>query len=321
MDIRTISVVALSNRDFSSFAAKLEEAERWIRYASIQGADLVVLPELLNFYRGDGPNNPKALPFRETALINWDGEIAFFSRVARKYHLAIVVPLLIREHDNLANVFFLISKAGNVLGRFQKLYPTPIELGEGVVPGQPCVIDWDGLPISGAICFDTHFYHAFSAAVDMGAKLFVIPSLWNGGAWLSGFAASLAVPIAVSYSQWSRIIDLDGSTLTAGGYRQESLRFGVGAPVFTTTLNFDREVFHLNNQADKIVRIQETYGRDVVVRMLHDQGAFCIESRSKNFTVNEIIADQGLVSFREYLKLSGDLAGITNGLGNDLPMI
>jgi len=304
MELRTISVISLSNRDFPNFSAKLDEAEHWVCYASAQGADLAVLPELLNFYCGDGPDNPNALPFRETALRNWDAEIKFFAEVAVRYRLAIVVPLLIMEPQGLANVFFLISKMGEVLGRFQKLNPTPYEIENGVLRGSPRVIDWEGLPVAGAICFDTHFFSTFSSQVELGAKLFVIPSLWNGGQWLAGMATRFAVPMAISFPDWSRIIDLDGTTLAAGGYRQESLRHGAGAPVFTATMNFDREVFHLNGQANKAAKIQLMYGRDVLVRMLHEQAAFCIESRCETLSVRQVMVEHELISFRDYLKMA-----------------
>jgi len=314
MDFRTISTIALSNRDFPSFEAKLEEAARWIEYASFQGADLVVLPELLNFYRGDGPDHPNPLPFRETALTNWAPVLDYFSDVAKRLELAIVVPLLISEAGGLANVFFLLSKHGDTLGRFQKLHPAPGEIRDGVNPGRPMVIDWDGVAVSGAICFDTHYLTTFSSQVDLGAKLFLIPSLWNGGPWLEGVAARFAAPMAVAYPAWSRIIDLDGATLAAGGYRQESLGFGAGAPVFTATLNFDREVFHLSDQADKITLIQKTYGTAVRVRLLHEQAAFCVESLSEEVSVSEIIQAHHLITYTQYLSSSesGDYRATKN---------
>jgi len=304
MDFRTISTIALSNRDFPSFDAKLEEAARWIEYARLQGADLAVLPELLNFYRGDGPDHPNPLPFRETALTDWTPVLDFFAALARRLELAIVAPLLISEETGLANVFFLLSKSGDILGRFQKLHPAPGEIRDGVRPGRPMVIDWEGVPVSGAICFDTHYLSTFSAQEALGAKLFLIPSLWNGGPWLEGLAARFATPMVVSYPAWSRIIDLDGTTLAAGGYRQESLGFGAGAPVFTATLNFDREVFHLSDQADKVTLIQKTYGAAVRVRLLHEQAAFCVESVSDEVTVSEIIRAHGLVRYTDYLSRS-----------------
>jgi predicted amidohydrolase len=58
MDLRTISVVALSARDFSSLDEKLAEAVRWLELAAGQGAELVVFPECLNRFCGDGAANP-----------------------------------------------------------------------------------------------------------------------------------------------------------------------------------------------------------------------------------------------------------------------
>jgi hypothetical protein len=304
MDFRTIATIALSNRDFPSFEAKLAEAVRWIEYARLQQADLVVLPELLNFYRGDGPDHPDPLPFRDTALSDWTCVLAYFSETAKRLELAVVLPLLISEAGGLANVFFLISKEGCTVGRFQKLHPAPGEIREGVVPGRPLLMDWDGVSVSGAICFDTHYLSTFSEQVRLGARLFIIPSLWNGGPWLEGLAARFATPMALAYPAWSRIIDLDGTTLAAGGYRQESLGFGAGAPVFTAVLNFDREVFHLSEQSHKIIEIQKAYGPSVRVRTLHEQAAFCIESLSSDVSVPEIIAHHGLVRYTDYLDQS-----------------
>lgn len=301
MDYRTLSVIALSNRDFPSFAAKISEAVQWLDYAIAQGADLAVYPETMNLYCGDGPGNPHALSFEEAALDDWETATAPLREAAQKHGVAIIVPLLIRENGRLANVSFFISKDGRVLGRFQKLHPTPSEREAGLLPGEPQIIDWGGLPVSGAICFDTNYIETFASLSNLGARLLVIPSLWNGGPWLEGLAARYAMPIAVAYPAWSRIIDLDGTTKVAGGYRQETLRFGFGAPVFTTTLNFDREVFHLNDQADKIVDIQKSFPDTVRVNMLHEQAAFSVESLADSISVAQIMRDYALIPFRDYL--------------------
>jgi hypothetical protein len=301
MDLRTISVVALSNRDYPSFAAKLLEAEQWLGYAAAQSAQLVVYPEMMNVYCGDGPANPRALPLEKAAFENWEEQTAPLRESAARLGMAMVLPLLIRDKGRLANVYFFISKDGRILGRFDKLHPTPAERLEGMLPGTPSLIDWDGVPVAGAICFDTNFLNTFSMQAGMGAKLFVIPSLWNGGPWLEGLAARFSTPMAVAYPAWSRIIDLDGSVPACGGYRQETLRFGFGAPVFTATLNFDREVVHLNDHADAIVEIQKQFGCQVRVTLLHEQAAFCIESLSPSIRVSDIMRQFQLTSFRNYL--------------------
>lgn len=301
MDYRTLSVIALSNRDFPSFAAKISEAIKWLEYAKAQGTDLAVYPETINIYRGDGPDNPQAMSLQEAALEDWQGATASLREAAQKLSVALVLPVLIRENGQLANVFFLISRDGRLLGRFQKLYPTEPEREAGLLPGKPLTIDWEGLPVSGAICFDTNFIDIFATQANLGAKLFIVPSLWNGGPWLEGLAARFATPMAIAYPAWSRIIDLDGRTKVSGGYRQETVRFGFGAPVYTTTLNFDREVFHLNDQAGKIVDIQKSFPGTVRVNMLHEQAAFSVESKSDSITVAQIMRDYALIPFRDYL--------------------
>ncbi|HWL53359.1 MAG TPA: hypothetical protein VNQ90_13060 [Chthoniobacteraceae bacterium] len=57
MNCKTIAAISLHNRDYPNLDAKLEEAARWVRFAAAQGADLAVLPEALNHYRGDGFGN------------------------------------------------------------------------------------------------------------------------------------------------------------------------------------------------------------------------------------------------------------------------
>jgi len=298
---KTISVIALSSRDYADLPAKLREAVHWMECACLQGADLVVFPETLNVYKGDGPGNPNALSYEEAALDDWEAGTRFLREAAVRLKVAVVLPLLIREDAGLANVFFLISKEGRILGRYQKMRPTEGELAAGVVPGAACLMDWEGIPVAGAICFDTNFLETFDLHARMGARLFLIPSLWNGGPWLDGIAARFTVPMAVAYPAWSKIVDLDGSVLASGGYRQETLRFGYGAPVYTASLNFNREVFHLNEQADRMTEIRLRYQNAVRVKLLHEQGAFSVESLSFDLPISKIIQEYGLTTFRDYL--------------------
>src|ERR1043166_1104923 len=239
MNTKTISVIALSNCEFPNFEAKQGEAVQWIEIAAGQGADLAVLPEMMNFYRGDGVGNPLALSFDEAALDNWQQQTSMLFDAATRFHIAVTIPVLIREGSHLANCFFVVSKAGKVIGRYQKTQPTQTELDRGVVPGKPSVFEWEGLRVGGGICFDTNFSRVFDEQVRLGAQLFLVPSLWPGGSALNYYALRYSTPVALAYPAWSRIIDITGREVAAGGYRHETLRFGFGAPVYTATLNFD----------------------------------------------------------------------------------
>lgn len=300
MNEKTISVIALSNRDFPSLEAKLVEAAQWIEVAAAHRADLAVLPEALNIFRGDGPGNPLALTFQEVALDDWEGATAILRDAAVKHRVAVTVPVVTREGDHLTNSFFLIDKSGKTVGRFQKLFPTPGELEEGVRPGRVSLIDWEGIKIGGAICFDTCFDRTFVEQTKAGAQLFLVPSLWPGGSQLNYFALKYSTPIALAYPAWSRIIDIDGSEPVAGGYRHETLRFGFGIPVYTATLNFDRVALYGNDNQEKMVDVQRAYGARVRIRFDQQNGLFFLESRATDLTVWDVMQKFGLISARDY---------------------
>jgi len=84
MNEKTIAAIALSNRDFDSFADKVAEAAMWVEHAANNGAQLVLLPEVINNYRGDGPGNDRALTAKEMALDDWQSDTAPLFEVARR---------------------------------------------------------------------------------------------------------------------------------------------------------------------------------------------------------------------------------------------
>lgn len=304
MNYRTISVIALSNRDFPSFTDKLREAVQWMEIAAAQGAELVVLPEMINLYKGDGPGNPNAMSLAEAALDNWQLQTASLVEAATRLRLAVTVPVLVREGKHLVNSFFLLSRAGKVLGEYRKICPTQPELGQNVKPGKPALMEWEGIKVGGAICFDTNFQHMFESQAQSGAQLFLVPSLWPGGNYLNYYALRYSTPIALAYPAWSRIIDIDGTELVAGCYRHETLRFGFGVPVYTARINFDRVALHADYHQQKIIEIQRAYAGRVLVRFDQQNALFFLESVSPDLTVNDVMREFELTSVRDYLSQS-----------------
>ncbi|MBI4026484.1 MAG: carbon-nitrogen hydrolase family protein [Verrucomicrobia bacterium] len=298
MNIRNIAVVALSNRDYPSFTEKLREAAHWVAVAAKQGAQLVVLPEALNLYKGDGPGNPEAMSVAEAALGDWEKETEVLRQAARKNQVALTIPVYTREKQGLTNSFFLVSKRGTTLGRYQKLRPTPGELREGVRPGKMSLIEWEGLKVGGAICFDTCFPEVFEMQFRAGARLFLIPSLWPGGIELNSWALRYSTPMALAYPAWSRIIDMTGKDLVAGGYRHETLRFGYGVPVYVASINFERAALF---DADEMVsRLLHEQNPGVQVTFDQDNCLYFIESRNPKLRIRDVMRRHRLVSTQEY---------------------
>jgi predicted amidohydrolase len=302
MNEKTIAAIALSNRDFDSFAAKVAEAAVWVDHAANNGAHLALLPEVINKYRGDGPGNARALTFAEMALDDWQRDTAPLFEVARRRNVAVCIPVLVREHGVLFNSMFLVSGRGEVLGRYDKMRPTPAELDQGVVPGgAQQLMEWDGLKIGGAICFDTLFQEVFRTQAALGADLFLVGSYWPGGSHLNFYAMTYSAPVVLAYPAWSRIIDITGHEIAAAGYRSETLRFGFGTPIAMATINFDRVALYGNINQERIVEIERKYGRKARVTFDQQNVLFFLESRAADLTVRDLIQEFGLVPFPKYV--------------------
>jgi predicted amidohydrolase len=304
MHEKIIASVALNNSDYVSLEAKLMEAVRWVDFAAKQGAELVVLPEALNLFRGDGRAD---LSFREMALRDWRKQTDPLFECARRNRIALTVPTINDEGSGtMVNCFHLVSREGDVLGCYEKRCPTPEEIRDGVRPGRRGnLIDWDGIRIGGAICFDCYFPEVFTQQADEGAQIFLMPSLTPGGAHLSYYAMRLGVPIAMAYPALSRIIDLDGRDISSAGYRHETLRFGFGAPVAFATLNFDRAVLFASGNQEKIVGLQEKYGPAISVKFDQDNCTFILESRDPKLAIESLIDQHALVPQRKYFRECG----------------
>ena len=292
MRIRSVSVIALSDRPYCSLAEKLGEAVSWLEIAAGEGGELVVFPEYLNRFREDAAS--------PAASNDWRADMAPLVQAAVRLGVWVTIPVVHREGEVIRNSFFLVSPEGEAVWQYDKCSPTPSELDEGIVPGTPSFFDWNGVRLGGAICFDTCFSGNLHAQAAGGAELVLIPSLWPGGTQLSVFCKLNAIRVALAYPHWSRIIDMDGRDVAAGGYRQETLRFGFGAPVYTARLNFDRVSLFGNGNQEQMAEIQRKYGGRV--RVTFDQGncLWFLESRDQNLPEQEILREFGLVTATEY---------------------
>ena len=307
MNEKHIAAIALSADAFPSFRAKLDDALRWLELAAGMGCDLAVLPETLNLCQGDGVAAAATLSIRDAALPedDWQTQCKPLIDAASALNIAVTLPLLIKQRDrSLRNCFFLISRTGQTLGCYTKSFVTPSELQEGTVPYQPPqpLIPWEGLNVGGAICFDTQFPEVFSEQADRGAQLFLCPSLWPGGTQLNYHAFEHSTPIVLAYPAWSRIIDITGQDIAAGGHRWETLRFGFGSPVVTARINFDRALFHADGNQQKMVTIQRDLGQRVAITFDQPNCTFAVESRCPELNIQQIITRYELVERKTYLR-------------------
>lgn len=298
MNEKTIATISLTD-GYENFAATMREAASWVVQAAAMGAHLAVLPETINLLN----RKSHSQPLSEAALDDWRSSTDELCATASQAGISLVLPLLVRENGVLVNRFYLLSKSGDTLGHYDKVAPAAGERAAGIRGFVHRPIEWEGLKLGGAICVDVHYPHLVLAPqVDLGADFFVIPSYTPAGTLLDAYALMYGVPLILAYSQWNRILDRDGKELAAGGYRQETLRAGFGAPVVQATINFDSVALFADGNQEKIREIQRRYGSRVRVRFDQPSCVFYLESRSHEVSVAELMREFGLISRRDYIK-------------------
>lgn len=297
MNEKTIATIAMKDEGFADLQAVLREAVHWVEAAAAQGANLAVLPETINLLYRSG----EAAHLGEFALEDWRTETALLCEAAAKNRISMVLPLLVRDGAALANRFYVLSRDGSELGFYQKQIPATGERIAGVKPATTAPIRWEGLTLGGGICIDIYFPHyVFDPQIEAGADLFVIPSMTPGGTFLDYCAVTYGVPFILSYSPWSRILDRDGKELATGGFRSETVRAAFGSPLQQATINFDAVSLFADFNQEKLQDVQRHYGDKVRIRFDQPNCLFVLESRSVDFSVNEIMREFGLVSRRDY---------------------
>ena len=157
-------------------------AEKYIREAAANGAQVVSLPEMWNCpYSNDY--------FREYAEPA-DGEtVQFMSSLAKELGIYLIggsIPEL--ENDNVYNTAFVFDQNGNMIGRHRKVHLFDIDVKDGIrfmesdtlTAGEDItVIDTEYGKIGVAICYDIRFPDWHMKMAKAGAKLIVLPAAFN----------------------------------------------------------------------------------------------------------------------------------------------
>lgn len=301
--LTAVSVAALTH-DFDSLESKLEHVAKLFEAAVDAGSDLVVFPEALNHFCGNYPNAKTQMHFAETALENWTRPFAKLIALAQNRHTAVVLPVVVRDSGTVANRFYFVDRNGEIKGHYQKSIPTPTELSQGVAPGHSPPIEWEGIRIGGAICFDVYHPAVFERQAAAGAELFLVPSFTAGGIHLNYYAIEYSTPIVLAYPQWSRIIDMDGIEISQGGFRNETLGFGYGPPMISATINFNRIALFADHNQTRINDVLARYRSRVRVSFNQPNALFVLESRDVDLDIREVAREFDLIPRREYFARS-----------------
>ncbi|MGN6307683.1 MAG: carbon-nitrogen hydrolase family protein [Mesorhizobium sp.] len=256
--------------------------------AGAQNADLVCLPET---FATAGLDSQRSAAFVEPA----DGpSFAALAERARANRINVVAGALQWENDRISNVAVLFGRDGERIGSYSKRHPTEGEIEGGVVPGVSAgVFDTDIGRVGLAICFDLNWRQLWQEMKAQGAEIVCWLSAYEGGfplqayAWMHDF-----VVVSSVQSYVGKIIDRTGTVLTT------TSRWG---RLTSWDVDLDQRWFHTDGQAEKIIAVQQRYGGRVRVETRGEEHLFSITRQDPGLSIDEIIAELGLVQLDDYL--------------------
>lgn len=288
-----VSTTAFQRQGGPTVADNIAKAGRLIDQAAADQPDIICLPETFN---------------KEGVTVTDVGEVA--ERVpgpttemamerARRHSCNIICPLMERRDGTLYNSAVVIDRKGQIAGVYEKLHPVTTTMDftafeDGTRPGlKPKVFDLDFGRIGILICFDIQWPCEWAALKDLGAEIVFWPSAYDGGFPLQARAWDHHYWVVSSVqTQKSRIIDITGEILVEAGAR---------TPVVGMEIDLEKRFFHTDFNASQIAAIKGKYGREVTVRLYHDEGGMTVECRSESLTVDALMEEFDLELVPDYV--------------------
>ena len=175
------SAVQLNSNDDK--ARNLEIAERLVRRAADEGAELVVLPEKFNLIGSLEQLVAGAEPL-DGPTLRWAGALA------RELGLWLVAGSVVEQvegDDKLRNTSVLFDPEGATRAVYRKIHMFDVEVGgvtyresDAEAPGEEIVVaDADALKLGLAVCYDLRFPELFRIMAVDGAQAFSLPSAFT----------------------------------------------------------------------------------------------------------------------------------------------
>jgi predicted amidohydrolase len=212
---------------------------------------------------------------------------------ARRHRTYIVGSLYMQDGGCYPNRAVVIDRNGEIAGIYDKVHPTIGEMNSGVTPGQTAqVVETDFGRLGLAICFDIGWPDHWTALAQQGAELVVWPPAYDGGFPLQAYAWSHFYYVVTSVmGDHSKIIDKTGQILHSTSHWSR---------LVTAQIDLEKEVFHIDNQVEKLLRVQAEMGDRVTAVGYSQENIFTLESNDPEWPLARIKRHYGLENFRDY---------------------
>lgn len=265
-------------------AALLQETEALLRRAANQGADIVAFPEIYpqlaapDHYAAAEPHDGGTLPrLRE---------------LCAELRLYVVWPRFESRPDGLHNTAILVGRDGNVVGRYDKMFPTIWEMERGVIPGTDCPrFETDFGRVALGICFDLNFREIRDRLRPDPPDLFCFCSMYRGGIQLQEWALDLGCHVLSAVgTELGRLVDPGGQVLRMSTYEA----------LLAHRVNLNKRQLHMDYNWDKMDAMLRAYGPRLTFEYYTQEARFVIGYEGEERDVDEILAEFSLEPINAY---------------------
>lgn len=224
---RKVTIASINLRPAQTHSAAesvrqfLETVEATVRGKS----DIILLPEGITVV-GTGKT------YAEVAETIPGPTTARLGELARKRSSYVAAGIYEREGTAIYNTAVLLDRAGNIEGKYRKVYLPREELEAGLTPGSDYpVFRTDFGTVGLMICYDVFFADPARALATKGAEIILMP-IWGGDETLAKARAieNKVFLVASGYDHPTYIMDPDGEILSVAKNRG-------GAAIATADLN------------------------------------------------------------------------------------
>jgi len=274
-----VATVTQDGLDRDNPGLLVERTLERLEQAACRRPDIVCLPEVF------AGSVPEGVPGPTTERL---------SQWARTNSCYVICPMATRVDGHRFNSAVLLDRRGQIVGRYDKIHPTEGELEQGTCPGRDegLVFRTDFGAIGIRICFDVNWHGCWDRLRENGVKIVFWPSAYPAHRHLSALAwMNEFYVISSTMTRASRIYDITGDVIGATGMFQQWA---------DADLNLGKRLFEIDYHTDKIPALLRKYGRKAEVQWYHDEDWFTLASLDPELSVEELMAEFGLIPIRPY---------------------
>lgn len=275
---RPVTIAAAAIGYGGNYEEKMATAIEHVHAAGKLDVDILCLPEVFN------GSEAEPVPGPTTNIM---------AALAQQYGMYIICPILESHEDRVYNTAVLLDRAGNIAGRYRKIF---VFWGENVHAGEATVpyFDTDFGRIAMLTCFDLNFPELWQQAEMNDVELMFWPSAFGGGKPLNGYASIHAYYIVAVGD--GDIIDMTGEAI------ETETPMG---KLHVATLDLDRTLVHKDYTREKIKRLLDEHAGEVELeRDWHPEGWFMLRALKHGVLVRNLCKEYEIETLREYRRRS-----------------